>query len=228
MQHEHSFSRLAGFAAMLAAPIGWLSLILVFAAYNWDFDVIFDPLKAIAYQPDPAGLSRWGWALDLLGFYLLLAPAILFMRHKLSAKAPLHSQTIAFFGLGYILSGAIGAAMLVGASVPLYAAHAAGDPTGQAIAAQIYANLNHEVLDGIWNVLGVMFSSVWIAGTGWLLHGENKPLAWFSWLIAAGCVLDLLGSLLLQPALAGLGLNLYLWLFPAWTFWIGWVVLKGK
>lgn len=226
MNLHSSFSKLAGAAAMLSCPIGLASIIIVFNAFNWDFETAFNPFKAIAWLPDPSSELRLGWFLDILGYYLLLAPAMIYLYHWLSPKAPLHSNLFTFFGLGYSLMGALGASVLTGTSQPLFAAYNAGDPAQQMAVAQIYATIVHAVMDGIWNMFSMLMGSIWWLGTGWLLRPERKGLALFFTLIGAASLLDVAGTAFQNEMASTLGLNIYLWFAPIGAFWLGAIVWK--
>ncbi|MBL7828724.1 MAG: hypothetical protein JNJ57_18965, partial [Saprospiraceae bacterium] len=197
---------------------------LVFNAFNWDFEVAFNPVKAIAYQPDPSFALRWGWFLDIPGYYLLLAPAVIHLHHWLSPKAQLHSKLFAFFGLGYILTGALGAAVLTGATQPLFAAYGSGDPVQQIAVAQVYAGTVHAVMDGIWNMFSMLMGAIWWVGVGWLLRTERKWLALLFTALGVASLLDVFGMAFQLELVSTIGLNFYLWFAPLGTFWLGAVI----
>lgn len=226
MKLQPSFPRLAGAAAMLSCPIGLASIILVFNAFHWNFEVAFDPLKAIAYQPDPAPTLRWGWFLDILGYYLLLAPVIIYFHHWRLSRAPMHSQLFTFFGLGYILTGALGAAVLAGTTQPLFTAYHTGDASQQMAVAQIYANTMHAVMDGIWNLFSMLMGAIWWLGVGWMLRPERKGLALFFIVIGVASLLDVAGMVVQNELVSTVGLNIYLWLAPVAALWLGAIVWK--
>ncbi|MBC7776972.1 MAG: hypothetical protein H7246_16190 [Phycisphaerae bacterium] len=228
MQLQSSFSKMAGAAAMLSCPIGLASIILVFNAFNWDFEAAFNPLKAIAYLPDPSSALRWGWFLDIIGYYLLLAPAVIYLHYWLSPRASLHSNLFAFFGLGYVLTGALGAAVLTGATQPLFTAYNTSDPAQQLAVAQIYATLVHAVMDGIWNMFSMLMGAIWWLGTGWLLRSERKWLALFFTFMGIASLLDVVGMALQNEFASTLGLNIYLWFAPIVAFWLGAIVWKRQ
>jgi hypothetical protein len=225
-KNETSFFKIAGLVALLSCPVALASLMLIFAAFNWDFETAFDPVKAIAFQPDPSATLRWGWILDIFGYYLPIVPLALALHRRLSFAAPLHSQLFTLCGLGYILVGAIGAAMLAGATVPLYEAYAAGDVAQKAAVTQIFANLNNEVMSGVWNIFTMTLAAVWFLGTGWLLRSEYRGLGIFTSLLGIASLADVIGYVLQSEALSGAGLNFYLFLAPVWAAWAGLVVWK--
>lgn len=227
MKNERSFSKLAGMAALLSCPVALFSISLVFSAYNWDFEVAFDPSKAIAYQPDPSGMLRWGWILDIFGYYLPLAPLALWLHHRLSEKAPLYSQLFSYCALGFVGIGATGAAMLAGATVSLFEAFQSGDAVQKAVATQIYENLNNEVLSGIWNIFSMLLAAIWWLGIGWLLRPKHRWLAHFSTILGVACMLDITGCIFGIEMLSNLGLNVYLFGAPFWAAWLGWFILKN-
>lgn len=211
---------------MLSCPIGLASILLVFNAFNWDFETAFNPFKAIAYQPNPSFALRWGWFLDILGYYLLLTPAMICLHHWLSPRAPLYSKMFAFFGLGYILMGAMGAAVLAGVTQPLFAAYNTGDMTQKMAIGQIYASMVHAVMDGIWNIFSMLMGTIWWLGTGWLLRSERKWLALFFTFIGIASLLDVVGVALQTEWASTLGLNIYLWFAPFATLWLGAILWK--
>ncbi|MBI5916020.1 MAG: DUF4386 family protein [Bacteroidetes bacterium] len=228
MKNETSFSKLTGALALLSCPVALTSIVLIFSAFNWDFETAFTPSKAIAFQPDPSALLRWGWILDILGYYLPLAPIAIWLHHRLSAEAPLHSRLFAFCGLSFVSTGALGAAMLAGATVPLYEAFQSGDAAQKAASAQVFINLNNEVLNGVWNIFAMLLAAVWWLGAGWLLRTQRRWLAVFSTALGAACLLDVLGYVFGVEALASLGLNFYLLAAPVWAACMGWFILKNQ
>lgn len=225
---QTSFSKTAALTAILSAPLALLSLVLIFGAFNWDFDVAFDPAKAIAYQPNPSTMLRYGWLLDILGYYVLLVPLAIYLQHWLSAKAPLHSQLFTFCGLGYIICGGLGAAIMAGTSEPSFSAYQTGDATQQIAVAAAFANTFHEVFDGIWNQFSMLLGAIWLLGMGWLLRSERRGLAWMTSLIGIASLVDFLGMVLQMELVSTLGLNVYLWFWPIWALWLGLEVWRHK
>ncbi|MFN0175205.1 MAG: hypothetical protein ACKVU0_11200 [Saprospiraceae bacterium] len=226
MKLQNSFSKLAGAAAMLSCPVGLASIILVFSAFNWDFEAAFDPLKAIAYRPDPSSVLRWGWFLDLIGYYLLLAPVVIYLHYAWSNKAPMHSSLFAFLGLGYILTGALGASVLTGTTQPLFSAYNTGDPAQQMAVAQIYSSIVHAVMDGIWNMFSMLMGAIWWLGAGWMLRTEQKWLGLFLTFLGIASLLDVFGMAFQIEMISTIGLNYYLWFSPIGALWLGIIVWK--
>lgn len=224
---QNSFFRTAALTTFLSGPIGLASLCMVFGAYNWDFDTAFNPLKAIAYQPDPGPALRLGWLLDILGFYLLLAPAVFYLQHHFSEKAPLYARLFTFFGLGYILFGGMGAAIMSGTSESIFSSWQIGDPAQKAAVATVFTHTYHQIFDGIWNLYAMLMAGVWLTGMGWLICSEQRWLGRATCAIGVACLLDFLGMALKMEGVSTIGLNIYLWLEPLWAVWLGITIWKS-
>ncbi len=227
MKSETTFIKAAGVVALLSGPVALVSITLIFVAFNWDFETAFAPAKAIAFEPDPSATLRWGWILDVFGYYLPLLPVLMVLHRWVSAPAPLHSQLFSLCGMGFIFIGATGAAMLAGATEPLHAAYRAGADADKAIAAQIFANLNNEVMSGIWNIFSMTLAAIWWLGMGWLMRPRHKGLAVFTQLLGLAALIDVLGYLFQSEAVSGIGLNFYFFAAPLWAMWLGWYLWRN-
>lgn len=228
MKNETSFYKFAGITAILSCLIALTSILLIFSAFNWDFETAFTPAKAIAFQPDPSNLLRWGWILDIFGYYLPLVPLVLALHHHLAEKSPLRSQMFAFFGLGYMTVGALGAAMLAGATAPLFEAFQAGDATQKAAATLVFSNLNNEILNGVWNIFSMLMAAIWWLGIGWLMCSQHKWLARFTLILGVFCLLDVFGNIFQVEILSSIGLNFYLLAAPIWAAWVGGIFFQNR
>jgi hypothetical protein len=160
MKNESSFYQIASISAILSCPVALASIMLIFNAFDWDFETAFMPAKAIAFQPDPSALLRWCWILDIFRYYLPLVPLALALHHRHAAKAPLHSRLFLFSGLGYSSIGGLGAALLAGATTPLFEAFQSGDSVQKMAAAQVFSNLNNEILNGVWNIFSMFMAAI--------------------------------------------------------------------
>lgn len=225
MRHD-PFTRLAGWCAMLAAPIALLSFFLGPIAFGWDFDAMFDPARAIAHAQVDAGLVRWGWVLDILGYYWLLLPVLVLLRDRAPVGKPLHARLAAGAGHGYMICGSIGAAILAG-TTHLFDAFAQGDDTVRTATSAVYATIFHLVYTGLWNILGMSLLAIWLWIVGELLRATHNALGLFAKGLAVCAALDVLGLLLGLDAVSMPGLFAYLFLFPVWSAWLG-VWLIGK
>ena len=222
-----SYTRLAGWCAILAAPIALLSFFLGPIAYHWDFDAMFDPLRAIAHPNVNATLVRWSWVLDIVGYYWLLLPASVLLTDLASMSRPLHAQLAARAGYGYMLTGSIGAAILAG-TTDLFAAYAHGNEATRVAVSTTYSALFGLVYVGLWNTLCMSLLAVWLWMSGSALRGSHRGLGLFAMALGVCAFLDVFGLLIDLEAISMFGLFAYLFLFPVWSAWLGIWLLRGR
>jgi len=138
--HNATSKRFAGRRALAAAPIALISFFLGPAAYAWDFDAVFDPVKALTNEGADLGMIRWGWVLDIVGYYFLLLPVRLVL-HSMDGGGPsLARSSATACGIGYMISGSLGAAMLA-AGTGVFERYATGDAMAQAAELAVFLNL---------------------------------------------------------------------------------------
>lgn len=215
-----SFTRLAGACALLACPVALTSFFLLPVAFNGDIDAVFDPARGIAAEGVRAGLFRLAWALDIVGYYFLLLPAVLVLAARRAETAPLWSRLGEKAAWGYMLVGGSGAAILVGSS-RLFERHAEGDAALRPITAELYTTIFHLVDKGLWNTLCMSLLAIWLLSVGRFLARERRALGLGMIALGACCVLDVGGGLLGVEAVALLGLMGYLLGFPLWSAALG-------
>jgi hypothetical protein len=203
---------------------------LVIAAYGFDLSLFADPGALVGRQLGTADLLRWGALIDLLG-YLALAPVVLYMygRHR---DYGLGARLVAFSGLGFVLVGAIGAALL-GSAGPWLLQAPTTDAQALAAARTAFASLQTIVVVGLWGTLEQVLLAGWLIGSGWWERAENRAFGY----VGAGAGFGALGyalrtGLIGAPPLpidgpldvaimAGVGL------LPIWILWLAVRLLKG-
>lgn len=210
--------------AFVVLNIG-LASTLVIAAYGFDLVALADRGALVGRGSVAAELLRWGGLIDMLG-YLALAPVVLHIHRRLDR--PLLTAA----GLGFVLVGAVGAA-LVASAAPALVATNASDAQELAAARANLAMLEQVVLVGLWAALGQLLLAMWIVGTSWLVRTEGRAFCYLG--IGAG-----LGALAYairtgiagQPPLpiagpldvviiAGIGL------LPLWLIWLAARLARG-
>lgn len=217
---------MAGWCAILAAPIAFLSFFLGPIAYQWDFEAMFDPARGIAHPTVDASTVKWGWMLDILGYYWLLLPASVVLTDLASRTRPMHAQLAARAGYGYMLTGSIGAAILAG-TTDLFDVYAQGDEVSRIATVVVYKAVFGIVYAGLWNTLSMSLLAVWLWMAGRHLHKAHQPLGLFAMVLGVCSALDVLGLVLGIEIVSMLGLFAYLFLFPVWSAWLGTWMLRG-
>lgn len=221
MIDERSFQRLAAVTAILSAPLAIASLVLVLAPVNFNFEAFEKTDLFISVGANGASVLRWSMVLDVLGFYLLLAPAAFFLWHWLKPKGQARVGFYTFCGLAYILIGAAGAAILSAVWPPLINAYAQASGQQSEILETVFGAITNSVVAGLWNTLDPITSGIWWLGIGLLLRGERRVLGIVTVVLGIVSLLSGIGTILNIAILATLGLNVFFLLAPVWALWLG-------
>ncbi|MCA9976941.1 MAG: DUF4386 family protein, partial [Anaerolineales bacterium] len=232
MKHDDRFRRFAGWTAVFSAPLAYSTIVLSFAGVGGDvtsFDTaVYQNAAAILpLLSQKPYLSLWSSLLDFFGFYLLLIPLAVYLWYWLHPQKPEWTTFFSICGLGYLLFGAMGAAVLAvifPSQAVLY-----GQTSGaeQQMAVAIFTVVGDAVQRAIWGLLDPLLGGIWWLGIGWLLlpelsrRGKRPFLAWLSLILGIVNLLSGLGEMLSIPFLVSTGLGLYFFLAPMWAAWMG-------
>lgn len=222
---DHAFTRLAGIAAIIAAPIAIASFLLGPAAFNWNFDVLFDPEAAIRHATASTSLIRLGWMLDIPGYYLLLLPAAAVLHARSATVSPLASRWSWSAMLVYAIVGTAGAAMLAG-TTSLMDRFRVAEPAVQLALVEIHVAIFDMVVGGLWNLLSMSGLAVWSMIAGHALRHVHRRLGFALQGIGVCAALDVVGHAAGLRALGEIGLFAYLFAFPAFIAALGVVLLR--
>lgn len=227
MSVTHRFARFAGVLALIAAPLSWLSLVIGLLAVQWDFDTFADSGRLLQVGEAAATLLRWSYWLSSFGSYLLLLPILIWLHHRLREGDELFARWYTLCGLGYLLLGGTGAAILAAVwPFLINASQVAAVPQDTlALLLEFSTELAEGGLQGlIQNVAG----GVWWVGLGVHFWGERRLFSLLSATIGGALLLTALGGLLAVEALSALGLIATLLLVPIWSAWAGVMALRGE
>lgn len=227
MPNTRPFARLAGILALVAAPLSWLSLAIGLLAVGGDFDTFGDPARLLALGEPGATQIQWSYWLSMFGSYLLLLPLVLWLHHGLERRGPLFARWYALCGVGYLVLGAAGAAILASAWPFLIRAYPAADPAAQAQLPLLVRFSTALAEGGLQGLIQNLAGAVWWLGLGLLLWPARRPFAGLSLAIGGALALTALGGLLHVEALTALGLVATLLLVPGWAIWAGLLALRG-
>lgn len=208
-------------------PLALGCFVLPLLAVNFDFAAIENPAACLALGAQTAGLLYWSMILDMFGYYLLLAPAALFLWLWLKSKNQGLVSLYTFCGLAYILIGAIGAAILAAVWPPLIRAYEQAAGAQRETLEIVFQAATDLVYGGMWNILEVILAGVWWLGIGLLLRHEQRALGMATVILGLSCLLDGFGNILGLASVAAIGLYIYLLLAPIWALWLGIVVARG-
>lgn len=211
--------KLAAIAAMISLPFAYLTQILFMGASDGDVSIFHDGERMMALAADKAAMFYAAMWTDILGYYLIFLPLIVYA-WKILRQIDENLADIAFLcGLIYCLLGSFGAVMMAGTFEALRAGNAGGSVA--AWEATIGGNWR-----GYW-LLEAVLASIWLAGLGHLLMRVR-----FKGLGLGAIALAIIW--LIQFSLWHLGakeasdaaLALVVILSPLWAFWLGLSLLR--
>jgi hypothetical protein len=221
MNDHQSFQRVAAVTAIVSFPLALASVVLSAIAQNFSPDVAANPALMLSIGAGGANLLRWGMILDMLGYYLPLLPVALFFWRWLGSRNPNWVLFYTSCGLGYILVGAIGAAILAAVHPPLISAYAQAPVEQRPVLEAVFSAIGNIVYGGMWAMLDTLLVGIWFLGIGLLLQGERRLFSIFSIVLGISALLSWLGVILGIEAIAFFLGVIYGLLAPVWALWLG-------
>ena len=222
---QQSFRTQVGNVTILAGVIALASYCLVAASVQYNFEVFTDVSLMLTMPGVDTALVKWSMITDVLGYYLLLIPALFLLHDGLKEETPWQRVWTAFGG-GYILVGAIGAAILAAAwpsLIETYRGNGGAESTRQS-----FETVSTLVYGGLWNLLGMLCGGVWWVATGLLLGKHNRFLSGFTIILGMAALMDGIGGMFRLGAVSEAGLNIYLLLAPVWAIATGFAFRKKR
>ena len=221
MNDHQSFQRFAALAAIISFPLTLGSIVLSGMALDFNMEASTNPALLLSVGADGASLSRWGMILEMLGFYLPLLPVALFLWRWIGPRNPDWVLFYTSCGLGYILVGAIGAAILAAVHPPLISAYAQAPVEQRPVLEAVFSAIGNMVYGGMWAMLDTLLVGIWFLGIGLLLQGERRLFSIFSIVLGISALLSSLGVILGIEAIAFFLGVIYGLLAPVWALWLG-------
>jgi hypothetical protein len=221
------FQRWAAVAAIVSAPLALVSIFVALPAVNYDFTVLSDPIALLQRGGlKMAPVMRCSLVLDLLGYYLLIAPLALFLGLWLRVRHGAWARLFSGCLLVYVVLGAAGASVLAAVTPRLFALHAAASPEQRPAIEAIYAAFTDAVYAGLWNMLEELIAGVGWLGLGWLLRRERPFIGVVMIVLGVACIVDSAGTIFRSESVATVALGVYLLLAPLWALGLGISLLR--
>lgn len=221
MSNQQSFQRFTGVAAIVSFLLALASNILQGLPLNFSSDVFSNPAVMLHIGANGARLLRLGMILDMLGYYLPLLPAAIFLQRWCGPRNRAWVQFYTLCGVSYIIIGAAGAATLAAVLPSLIMAYGQAASAQRVVLETIFSTMWNMVYGGLWNILGELLVGVWLVGIGWFLQGERRIFSIVSMILGIAALLDSAGMILGIEIIASLGLLVFLGLAPIWALWLG-------
>jgi hypothetical protein len=165
---------------------------------------------------------------DVFGYYLLLAPAVVFLWVWLRDTSPALVTLYTFGGLAYILIGSIGAVMLSAVLPPMIIAFGETAGAGHAAVSVVALGFINAVYNGLWNPLEMLLAGAWWLGMGPLLAKRRRALGLLTRVLGMAAWVDAAGAIVAVEIIYFVGLTVVLALIPVWAGWLGIVLLREE
>ncbi len=220
--------RVAGALAVVAAPLTLTGLVLGLTLVDFDAEAFREPRTVLGLGADAAGTLRASYLLVMLGSYLLLVPAALWLATALGRRDDPVWRTATVSGLAYLGLGAAGSAVLA-AVWPDLVERAAEDGADLDTLVVAFSTATRIAEDGLQGVLQNLAGAVWWVLVGLRLLGTRlRGLAVLTLVLGAASTLNAVGGLLSLDALVLVGLSATVLLGPVWAVWVGISLLRGQ
>lgn len=219
MKTISNYKHLVGWLTISAGIAAAASLYFAAVAVDYHLEVFSDPLQVLQYAHN-ANTAYWFIILDMAGYYLLLLPAIFYLYNQYKFHSPWVSL-FTFCGLGYVLTGAIGTAILAAAWPYLMDQYKIVASDQQFVLQELFNTITLIVTKGLWNILEVLFAGVWWIGFGKLLLKDHKVSGILAIIAGIACLLDSIGTIADWKLVAELGVNIYLLMGIVWPVVLG-------
>jgi hypothetical protein len=224
MNSKASFRHIAAITAIISAPLALGASIALGSAIGFDPEIMSNPAGLIALGEQVAGTFRWVEFAGMFGYYLLLAPAALYLWYWLKPQNPRLVSLYTLFGLGYIFIGAIGSAVLVSVLPPMMSAYAQASEAQRATLAAVFQNFTDLGIVALLS-LSYVLGGMWWLGIGMVLQVERRILGIVTALQGIVTLAYGVGVMLQIEPLAML--ETLTFFAPIWALWLGVVIWRG-
>ncbi len=213
--------KLAAIAAIISFPFAYVTQALFMAASDGDVTVFHSGDQMMALAADKAGLFYAAMWTDVLGYYLIFLPVIVYA-WKALRHIDENLTDIAFLcGLIYCLLGSFGAVQMAGAFEALHAGHSPG--SAAAWEASIGGNWR-----GYW-LLEAILVAIWLGGLAKLLSAIGlRALGLSAAALSAIWVVQFITLHAGMVEISDAALALVVVLSPLWSVWLGVALLRGE
>ncbi len=230
--NHHRLQQFAGWAAFISMFFALGTIVVSFAAVGFDMATFYESVSQNAAGMLPIlaenpSLAWWPSLFDFFGFYLLLIPLAVYLWRRYQPRYGDWSTLFTVCGLGYLLFGAMGAAVLAVVFSSQAAAYGvAGSSTEQMVVTAVFAAFGDAIQRGVWGILDPILGGVWWLGVGLFLREDHRFLGWTTILLGVINLIGGVGAIVRLDDIAGLCLNVYFILAPVWAGWMGLTLLR--
>lgn len=227
MGTETQFRKLAGWAAIVAMPVGYASFLIAMAAVDFDVESVTDPALTLPAIAGRATMFWWSWVLTAL-YFLLWVPLALLLFNWFRTKSANLVGLLALCGIAGLMVGAIGQVATGAVALTEADGYAQATEAARLLRSEVYKGFFQAFDLGISRVLFPFLIGVWLSGIGSFLRKERRVLGWFTIILG---LIALIAAIITAVGLVDAGSNvifIYIALAPIWGLWIGIDLLRSR
>lgn len=224
MKNISNYRQILGIVTITAGILAAACILMGAYAVEYNFDAFSEPALLLQYAHNFKA-AYWFLIFDLAGYYLLLLPAIFYLHRQYQFHSP-WVPLFSFSGIAYVLTGAIGAAILASVWPELMQQYLTTQAAEKQTITLLFNTATHFVTTGLWNILEVLFAATWWIGFGTLLIRDHKTIGVLSVIAGLACLADSIGTIIGSKVLAETGVNIYLVMGIIWPIALGIHVMR--
>lgn len=217
-----------GIITVVSGILAAACIIAGMIAVDFNDQAFSDPVLILSIPQVNVQAARWSMLFDMLGYYMLLIPAI-YLFHDWMKNKTAWANVISFCGLAYVLIGSIGASILAIVYPSILKEYATASPATQLILKSQFQLFNDMVYGGLWNLLEIFFAAIWWGCLGIILfRNRYSKIGILSIATGISCLADGISGMFELPALHEITLNAYLLLSIVWALTVGASLMQKK
>lgn len=218
--------RMVAWCSILSFPACGVAMYTFMAAVNFDTTITNLPVAAIG-EIDTRYLVAWG-IFDILGYYLMRVPLILFLWRWLRSLNPIVADTASIFALLYIFLAISAASLLTGSITGISEQYQAAAPALRVGLESAWIAAISTIYRGLWqfNLIPWLF---WGLAMGALLKSQRRFQGLALQAVGLASMLSVVGLLCENSARTLLSIvdTFQVNFMPLWMAWVGIALLRN-
>jgi hypothetical protein len=150
----------------LALVSSAISGLLVLLATDGDLSAVFHVERLVEQAPGNAELFRWAMVLDMLGYYVLLAPLFVAVGRRLYDLGEHGAALWTIGALMYVTAGSVAAMALAYGVPPLLRGYAQASSSEQQQFVVLLTALGEAAVRGVWQTFDPIVTGAWAVASG--------------------------------------------------------------
>jgi hypothetical protein len=225
MNNETLFGRMTAVSTIISALLILAASVVLPMAIDFNFEFLSNPADLITagLDADAVGLFRWGSILELLGYFVFLIPATLYLWYWLRPRNPTLASLATIFGLGSIFIGIIDAAIRAGFWPPMMNAYPQTAEAQREVLQVVFRSVTDFTFEGLYATDSIL-AGLWWVGIGLILRAERRVLGIATAIMGIAILGAGFGWMLGVDTLARLE-NVYFFQ-PFWAIWLAVAILR--